>query len=102
MLLRRGANAVFSGSWSLRWNHGLGLVNGVLERRRAIAHVTILHALLLLQLLILQLIEVEGRGRRSLHEVAIGIEIPIVIGREILGIVDIVDPNRYTHREWYR
>lgn len=90
LLLGRGSNTILSGSRSFRGDHGLCLVHGIIICGRAIAYGAVLHPLLL-QLRILHLVEVECRGGRGLHEghgrVTVGVEGPIVMVRERLGIV---------------
>ena len=84
----RRAHAILSGSWSLGGYYGVGLIDRVVERWRAIAHGAILHPLL--QLLILELGGVEGV--RVSHEdggvehASAGIGVEVVEARAIMAL----------------
>ena len=96
VLLRGGADTVFSRSRSLRRYHRLGWVHGVIVPWRAIAYIPILHPLL--QLCVLQLIEVEIRVGRIVHKrhgrIPVGVEGPIIVVWKRLAVVK---PILHTH-----
>ena len=87
--MRRRAHAVFPGSWPLGRDYGIGLIDRVIEGRRAIAHGAILHPLL--QLLILELGRVKGVVRVAYEDGGVehasaGIGVKVVEASAIMAL----------------